>query len=119
MSEKEKTHSKLQWFFLVICIPVIFAIILFSVILSFLGINVMDKAKEYGGSLPVVSSLFVEEMEEEEVDVPLLDATIQEQQAEIERLQMIINQREEEIKSLKNEQAQAFTFVCFVFPTMM
>jgi flagellar motility protein MotE (MotC chaperone) len=107
MSENEKTHSKIQWFFLVICIPIIFAIILFSVILSFLGVDVMDKAREYSGNIPVVSSWMTEEEEEiQKIDVQSLEATIEEQQGEIERLQATIIHREEEIKSLKNEQAQ-------------
>jgi flagellar motility protein MotE (MotC chaperone) len=108
MSGTEKAHSKLQWFFFVICIPVLFAVILFSVILSFLGIDVLDKAKEYSASVRGVSTLLVEDAMEEEivVDIAALETTIQEQQVEIERLQMAISQREEEIKSLNNEVAQ-------------
>ncbi|ARK30997.1 MotE family protein [Halalkalibacter krulwichiae] len=108
MSETSKGHSKFQWFFLVVCIPVIFAVILFSVILSLLGVNVLDKAKAYGSEIPVVASLLENEAVEvvEEVNVEYLNETIQKLEAEVDRLQVTLNEREEEIKKLSDEQAQ-------------
>ncbi|MDT8859024.1 hypothetical protein N0O92_02190 [Alkalihalobacillus sp. MEB130] len=107
MSEKERSYSKFQWFFLVICIPVLFAIILFVVILSFLGVDMLDKTKEVAGHVPVLSSLVQEEVEIEEVDVRLLDERISEQEAEIIRLQQIIEQREQTIEQLESELIEA------------
>ncbi|MCL7746469.1 MotE family protein [Halalkalibacter alkaliphilus] len=106
MREKDRSYSKFQWFFLVICIPVLFAVILFIVILSFLGVDVVDKTKQAAADVPFLSSMVQEEEEIVEVDVSMLDQRINEQEAEIVRLQQIIDQREEAIEQLENELRQ-------------
>lgn len=106
MSETEKSYSKIQWFFLVIFIPIVFTVILFSVILSLLGFNVVEKAKEFGANVQVVADYFLEDDQVEEVDVALLEQTILEKQAEVDRLHREIEQRDEEIARLGSEKAQ-------------
>jgi flagellar motility protein MotE (MotC chaperone) len=104
MSENERSYSKIQWFFLVIFIPVLFSIILFTVILSFLGVDIMDKAKQVSQSVPVLSSMVEDEnVEEEPIDVGLFEQQLSEQTAELERLQGVIKQREEDIRKLENK----------------
>jgi flagellar motility protein MotE (MotC chaperone) len=107
MSENEKGYSKIQWFFLVIFIPTIFAVILFGVILSFVGIDVIDRAKQIGATLPFVSDYL---SEEEEVDfqgeINELEATITERETAIEQLQKEIEQKTEEVQTIENERNQ-------------
>ena len=52
MSESEKKHSKIQWFFFVILIPAVFAVILFVIVMSVLGFDMIEKGKQIGASLP-------------------------------------------------------------------
>lgn len=100
MSEKEKEHSKIQWFFFVIFIPTVFAIVLVGIVLTFLGVNVIDHAKQIGSKVPVVSSLFVEK---EEPDVKELLKTISENNDEIEKLQTKLEKKDKEVASLKEK----------------
>ncbi|HHY20426.1 MAG TPA: MotE family protein [Bacilli bacterium] len=100
MSEKEKEHSKIQWFFFVIFIPTVFAIVLVGIVLTFLGVNVIDQAKQIGSKVPVVSSLFVEK---EEPDVKELLKTISENNDEIEKLQTKLEKKDKEVASLKEK----------------
>ncbi|NEU29371.1 MotE family protein [bacterium LRH843] len=107
MSTKEKSYNKLQWFFLVIFIPIVFTVILSGVIVSLLGINVLDKAKEIGGSLPIVSSYLSDEPENLDGEqVPLLEQKIAEQQAELDKLHDEMKRKDEEILQLERKQLQ-------------
>ncbi|WP_144450963.1 MotE family protein [Halalkalibacter nanhaiisediminis] len=107
MSEKENSHNKIQWFFLVIFIPIVFTIILITVILSLLGFNVIDKAKEFSSNIPIVTEYFSnDDKAVEEVDVVSLEQTISEQQAEVDQLQKEIERKDEEIARLGNEMTQ-------------
>ncbi|WP_096199363.1 MotE family protein [Bacillus sp. FJAT-45350] len=99
---KEKGYGKLQWFFLIIVIPSIFAIILIYIILTILGINVFERAKEIGSQVPFLSSYLVEE-EEEQINIDELYLTIEEFEAEIERLQRQLVAKEDEISDLTNQ----------------
>ncbi|MBU8907010.1 MotE family protein [Desertibacillus haloalkaliphilus] len=105
MATKEKEYSKFQWFFLIIFIPTIFAVLLLGVILSFLGFNVIDEAKELGSNVPVLSSYLSDEEddEEEKVDVDGLITSLENKQAELERLERQLDQKDEEIASLQDE----------------
>lgn len=106
MTDKEKSYSKIQWFFLVIFIPIVFTAILAGVILSLLGVNVIEKAKDAVASVPFVADYVAPEEEEEPVDVAAFEQTIAEQQAEVERLQSELTSKEEEISQLEMELVQ-------------
>ncbi|UOE92837.1 hypothetical protein [Alkalihalobacillus sp. LMS39] len=102
MSEKQKEYSKFQWFFFTGLIPLLFLLLLVFVGAQFLGINLGEKAKEVGSTLPFVSSMIDEEdanQEEEEdaVNVEELLATINEQEAKIADLERQVEQKEEEL----------------------
>ncbi|MEB1810090.1 MAG: MotE family protein [Bacillaceae bacterium] len=102
----EKEYSKIQWFFFVIFIPTLFAIILFAVILIFLGVDVKDKAKEIGGTLPFIGEYIIDEVEEDEenlINIDELQETIASQQNQIEQLERQLTQKDEEILQLQSE----------------
>lgn len=104
MSEKEleekKEHGKIQWFFFVIFIPTVFAIILVGIVLTILGVNVIDHAKQIGSKVPYVSNLFVEK---EEPDVKELLQTIAENNEELESLEAELEAKDKKIRSLQEE----------------
>ena len=54
--QEEKKYSKIQWFFIVIVIPALFALAVAMVVASVAGINVFEKAKEYSENIPFISS---------------------------------------------------------------
>ncbi|MDV2885272.1 MotE family protein [Alkalihalophilus pseudofirmus] len=104
MSKKEKTHSKLQMFVLVILIPVIFGVIFFSVILNMIGFDVLGTAKQAASSIPYVSSLMEDDEEdiiESETEEQDIDTTAD--QNEIALLQQQIAERDSKITELENE----------------
>ncbi|WP_279401203.1 hypothetical protein [Piscibacillus salipiscarius] len=69
MSVKQETKqsNKFQWIFMVIMVPIIFAIIIGFIISSVAGVDVMDKAKELGNQLPFISA-DTEKQEERELE---------------------------------------------------
>lgn len=91
--EEEQQYSKIQWFFMVIFIPIIFALILFGVILNFMGVNVIEHAKQVGSNVPVLSN-YVKTEEQ------LLE---EEEKANIEELTEVVTLREKEIDQLKDK----------------
>ncbi|MDE5412964.1 MotE family protein [Alkalihalobacterium chitinilyticum] len=102
----EKEYSKIQWFFFVIFIPTLFAIILFAVILIFLGVDIKDKAKEIGGNLPIIGEYIIDDVEEDEenqINIDELQETITSQQNRIEQLEQQLTQKDEELLQLQNE----------------
>ncbi len=54
--QEEKKYSKIQWFFIIIVIPALFALAVAMVVASVAGINVFEKAKEYSEKIPFISS---------------------------------------------------------------
>ncbi|WP_100404481.1 MotE family protein [Bacillus solitudinis] len=107
MNENEKKHSKFQWFFLVLFIPTLFALILFSVILSFIGIDVIDRAKQIGSSVPFLSD-YIEDEEKVNYEemITNLENTNYQLEMEIEQLQREVEQNAEERAAIENERNQ-------------
>lgn len=103
--EDEKKYSKLQWFFFVIVIPLLFAIAIALVVMTIAGINVFDLAHKYGEKLPVISSIIAddEKVNETTENVFTLKATIEDQKVEIAKLQADIENKENERKISQEE----------------
>lgn len=91
-------YSKLQWFFFVVIIPLIFALIVYSVIMTFMGKSVVDQVKSIGSHVPFVSSLLDEKNESEtsQKDKDKLEN-------EIERLTANIHEQEQVLLELENK----------------
>ncbi|MFB4162668.1 magnesium transporter MgtE N-terminal domain-containing protein [Alteribacillus sp. JSM 102045] len=99
----EKKSGKLQWFFLIIFIPTLFAAIIAGVLLSILGVNVLDLGKNAASDLPVVSSFFEEEENETENEMSSrpTEKVLNEKDQEITELEQELEDKEEEIRSLE------------------
>ena len=55
-NKNEEKYNKLQWFLMVVVIPALFAFAVAIVVASVAGINVFEKAKEFSGKIPFISS---------------------------------------------------------------
>jgi flagellar motility protein MotE (MotC chaperone) len=60
MKQNEKS-SKIVWFLLVIAVPAIFAVTVFGIVLSFMGVNVIEEAKNTGKKIPIVKNVLNDE----------------------------------------------------------
>lgn len=117
-------YSKLQWFFFVVIIPFIFALIVYSVVITFMGKSVVDQVKTLGSHIPIVSSLISEDKDKaskNEVtrlvsENERLTANIQEQEQVILKLENQLREKDDELieaketilkleKQLENEEA--------------
>ncbi len=106
MSNKEKSYNKIQWFFFVIFIPVVFTIILALVISSFLGFNVIEKGKELSARLPILSSYVGKEKNDESAIILELEQKLADQQAELDKKKNEIERKDKEISELKLKRTQ-------------
>ncbi|WP_028782788.1 MotE family protein [Thalassobacillus devorans] len=83
--------NRLQWFFFVILIPVIFAVTLTLIVLTIAGVNLGDLAAKYGKDVPVVQSLFSYQAEKSK------DHTINKMQYSLDEKTDRLDQLEQEI----------------------
>ncbi|MCP3031196.1 hypothetical protein LF817_07530 [Halobacillus sp. A1] len=85
---REKSQNRFQWFFLVIVVPTIFALTIMLIVMSMMGINVLDKGEEFANKIPGVSSLVTTQSEEnEQRTTDHYESAIADYQAEIEQLE--------------------------------
>ena len=98
--KKEKKAGKFQWFVFLILIPVLFALVLGTVILSILGVNVADLGKNAIQDFPLAAAMFEEEKSEESVEST---DVINEKEEEITRLQQELDTKNQEIRTLEEE----------------
>nr|WP_295970446.1 MotE family protein [uncultured Bacillus sp.] len=107
--EEEKSYGKLQWFFVVIVIPSLFAVAVALIVATVAGVNVMDKAKEYSEKIPFLSS---DEQEKEQKNKDneakniKLNAELKVRGETIAELQEEVNSKNEEIEGLELEKKQ-------------
>ncbi len=106
---EEKKYNKIQWFFIVIVIPALFAIAVAMVVASVAGINVFEKAKEYSGKIPFLS------LEEKGTDEQILEmdqkltelkAEVKDREAAISDMETNLEGKDQEIETLKLEKEQ-------------
>lgn len=104
MNNEEKSYSKIQTFFFVVFIPVVFTLLLCAIVLSFLGLNVVEKGKEFAANIPVLSSYVQDEEElDYEAIIADLEAAVAEKEKELERLERELEAKEEELSELELE----------------
>lgn len=115
METEKQEYSKLQWFFFVIFIPVVFTLTLVFIILSVAGFDVLGKAKSTITNIPVVENLVNKEKENpEESAIALkeqetqeenkkLEKTIEEQATMISALESDVGAKEKEVQKLTQE----------------
>ncbi|WP_404409166.1 MotE family protein [Jeotgalibacillus malaysiensis] len=97
-AEEEKSPGKLQVFFLLIFVPVLFLIFIVLIVTTILDINVIEKAEEIGIDVPFLG----EEAEPEDTPVNPEDRIVS-LQAQIEEKDVYIGQMEQELISLEDE----------------
>ncbi|KWW10920.1 MULTISPECIES: hypothetical protein [Peribacillus] len=114
MEELEESKiSKFQWF-LVIFIPLIFAVTVALIVLTVAGVNVADKAKEMSAKIPFIESGKKDEEKgnadrnDEKVSIKLekLETEIETKQKEIDKLEGIIDTRDKTIEKAEAEKQQ-------------
>jgi flagellar motility protein MotE (MotC chaperone) len=109
MEQKEKS-GRLAWFLMVIAVPMIFAVTVFAIVLSMMGINVFEEAAKAGKNLPILSSFSNENKSSgTSIKTAAIDQEqyakkqLKEQDAYIKRLEADLRKKEEETSSLKDE----------------
>jgi flagellar motility protein MotE (MotC chaperone) len=104
MREEERKHSKLQVFFFVIFIPLVFTVAIVYVLLMLYGVDVNGKAKEAANKIPFLSQ---EERTIEKQDVQKsaavqqLEKSLQEKEKKIHDMQDKLNEKDLELESLQ------------------
>jgi flagellar motility protein MotE (MotC chaperone) len=108
--KNEKSTSRFQWVLFAGIIPLLFAVVIALVVMTVAGVNVFEKAKEAGASIPVLSSVIPTDAKEEaaklEERVLSLQSEIEEKDSEISSLQGKIDSQEKEKERLVAEQEQ-------------
>lgn len=107
--EKKSTFlSKIQWFFFVVFIPMLFAIAVALIVLTFAGVDVSGAAKKYGSHIPGISKLVADKdtinVEEKlRKDIDDLEATNKNQLETISDLEKKVEERDKELEKLQAE----------------
>lgn len=109
----KQDYGKIQWFFFVVLIPILFTITLVVVILSVAGFDVIGKSKTVLQKVPVIENLFKEEQTEtsdtleqtalQEEENEKLNQTIEEQTTMISTLEKDVTLKEKEIQKLNQD----------------
>lgn len=110
---EEDKIGKFQWF-LVIFIPLVFAITVALIVFTVAGVNVMDKAKEITAKIPLTDLL---QKDEEKASPPQeigkdskrlakLETEIKDKEKEIEKLESIIDTRDKAFQKAEAEKQQ-------------
>jgi flagellar motility protein MotE (MotC chaperone) len=114
MKQNEKS-SKFVWFLLVIAVPAVFAVTVFGIVLSFMGVNVIEEAKNTGKKIPVVKNVFNDQapavsvsqntenqwkgkFEEQEEYIKILSADLQKKEKEVTALKSDIALLEKQVE---------------------
>ncbi|MFE8695182.1 MotE family protein [Cytobacillus sp. FJAT-53684] len=104
--ESKKT-SKFQSFIYIVLIPLLAAITVTLIAMTYLGYNVFELTKEYGQKIPFVSSAFTKEesksVEELETKMIELEAEISDREAKVIQLETQLDSKDQEISRAELE----------------
>jgi flagellar motility protein MotE (MotC chaperone) len=124
MKQSERS-SKFVWFLLVIVVPSIFAVTIFAIVLSFMGVNVLDAAKDVGKNIPIIKNAFKEDsvpatvtnadaekhwqskFDEQEDYIKILNADLQKKENEVSDLKSdvaLLEKQVEEVEKTKKDE---------------
>jgi flagellar motility protein MotE (MotC chaperone) len=105
--KEDKKVNKFQWFIFTGLIPTLFAMLIVLIVLTFAGINVFEKAKEYGQKVPFISSLIETDaapsIQEWEANMIELEGEIKDREAQLEQLQTELDGKDKEVERAKLE----------------
>ncbi|WLD95155.1 MotE family protein [Alkalihalobacillus sp. AL-G] len=102
----EKKSNKALWFLLVIVIPFLFAASLSVIGFSLMGVNVLDKAKGYMDTIPVVSSWVEEDQpaaRSNEEMIRSMEKQITALQEKVEEAESALLEKDTKIKKQQND----------------
>lgn len=106
-TKQTQEGKSFQWFFFVVLIPFLFAIIVALVICFFAGINVFSAAKGLGQKLPIIGSLEGNSSSKQktasESDLINLQGQVKDRDAQIEALQNQLDNKGMDIQQAKLE----------------
>jgi flagellar motility protein MotE (MotC chaperone) len=105
MKQNEKS-SKFVWFLLVIAVPAVFAVTVFVIVLSFMGVNVIEEAKNTGKKIPIVKNVFNDQAPAVAVSQSTeyqWKAKLEEQEEYIKILSADLQKKEKEVTALKSD----------------
>ena len=113
---EESKISKFQWF-LLIFIPLLFAVVVALIVLTVAGVDVVHKAKEIGDKIPFTESLSSDGDEKEKKEatneavqdskkLAELEKKITEKDKEIKKLEDIIDTRDQSVEKAEAEKQQ-------------
>lgn len=108
--KEEKKYNRFQWFLMAFLIPLIFAVAVALIVMTFSGVNVFEKSKEIAEKIPVVSGWVenkkepsTEEIEKEMID---LEAEVKDKEAELDQIETKMGNKDQEIERLQLEKGQ-------------
>ncbi|RKD75369.1 flagellar motility protein MotE (MotC chaperone) [Sinobaca qinghaiensis] len=101
--EKEKKGGMVQWFVLIVLVPVTFAIIIGVVILSMMGVPLAEMSKNAAAGIPGISALVEDEPEQEAGASPENEETIALLEEEIQAMEQELVEKDEELLSMQEE----------------
>ncbi|WP_205174008.1 MotE family protein [Bacillus pakistanensis] len=131
----EKTFSRLQWIFFAGIIPLLFAVIVTLIVMTFMGVNIFEKVNE----IPILSKVLPSEekknIEKFDEKIVNLQGQLKDKEAKITQLQSKINNQEQEkeqllrkeqdlknqideLKQIQEENKRAFKEVVSTFEAM-
>ncbi|WP_102271457.1 MotE family protein [Cytobacillus massiliigabonensis] len=104
--ESKKT-SKFQTFIYVVLIPLLAAITVALIAMTYLGYNVFELTKEYGQKIPFISSAISDDASESAKDIETkmieLEAEIKDREAKIIKLETDLESKDQEISRVELE----------------
>ncbi|MDQ0217073.1 hypothetical protein ELQ35_08920 [Peribacillus cavernae] len=141
LESEEKQYNKFQWFLFVVFIPLLFLIVIISIVLTVAGVNVFEEGKKAGENLPIISGLFDEkeqkmpsidrfekkigdletEKRDSEAEIAKLEELIDSGDQTIQRTELEKQQLEKEIEELRaaqDENKRAFKDIIRTYETM-
>jgi flagellar motility protein MotE (MotC chaperone) len=104
MKQNEKS-SRMVWFLLVVFVPFVFALTVFGIVLSFMGVNVWEEAKSTGKNIPIIKNVFTEKTEvavTSNVQEKQWKSKFDEQEDYIKVLSADLQKKEKEVTDLKS-----------------
>lgn len=105
---EEKKNNPIQWFLLVVLIPVLFAVTVALIVSTVAGVNVFEAAKEYGDKIPVLGNILSKDNEEDIVQFEKeridLEGQIKDREAKIDQLKSKLENQDKEMERTQLEQ---------------
>ncbi|MCF6093835.1 hypothetical protein L1765_07550 [Microaerobacter geothermalis] len=104
MESTEKGYNRLEWFFYIILLPLLFTILLTGILLSFLGYNVLNTALAWANQIPYVEKIIPDpKNSSESLDVQTPEARPEDLEQKITQLQEKVKETQQIQASLQNQ----------------